>query len=95
MVQSAEQAECVRGRRERKHCGGRPSERVGKREGEEIPDPAESASNVGATAEKSDTFGGERAGKEQREQQQHDARELAPQGRAGRGLTVRGRVRVE
>jgi hypothetical protein len=64
---------------ERKHRGRRPSERIGKREGEEVPCPAEGAPDVGATAEKSDAFGRQRSGKEQREEQQRDARELAPQ----------------
>lgn len=85
----------MRGRCERKHCGGRPPEGVGKRESEEIPDPSESASDVGATAEKSDAFGGQRAGEEQREEQEPDARELAPQGGAWGGVSVRGRARVE
>jgi hypothetical protein len=57
------------GRCEREHrCRG-PPQRIGKRDGEEVAGPAEGASNIGATAEKSDGFGGEGAGEKQREQQ--------------------------
>ncbi len=68
---------------------------MGKRQRKQVPYPTESAANVCLTSEKPDALGRQCSSEEERKEQEHDARELAPQNGAGPGAIVRGRARVE
>ncbi len=77
MIESAEQSEGVRRRRQRQESRGGPAECADDGQGEEISSPSEVAAHVGLAAQQTNAYGGKRAGEKEREEQQRDSRQLA------------------
>ena len=67
----------MRRRGERKHRSGRPSQGIRQRQREEVADPAERAANIAAAGGESHPLRDKSSGEEHREEQKHDAYELA------------------